>query len=71
MAITSQIQGAFEGFKGDTIIELTNGEKYKQAEYFYEYHYAYSPNVTIINSTNGSFLKIDGIEKEFKVTKVF
>ena len=32
---------------GKTFVEMTDGSKWKQAEYHYEYHYAYRPEATV------------------------
>lgn len=42
------INGSFEGWDGDTLVELTDGSVFKQSEYHYEYMYSYRPDVTII-----------------------
>lgn len=45
--MTRHISGAWTGWAGDTVVELTDGSKWKQVEYHYEYHYAYRPEVVI------------------------
>lgn len=32
------VKGSSEGWKGDTIVEMTDGSVWKQDEYRYEYH---------------------------------
>ena len=68
--IESQIDGDFNGWEGETIIKLINGEFWQQAEYYYQYMYAFMPKVTIINSSTGYKMKVDGIDKEVKVKKL-
>lgn len=46
-AVVSWISGAFNGWDGDTIIELGNGQIWQQDEYQYAYSYAYRPDVVI------------------------
>lgn len=41
----NQIDGIFNGWKGDTKYRLTNGQKWQQ----FEYKYAYRPKNTICN----------------------
>lgn len=45
-----QIDGAWTGWSGDTIVQLTDGSVWRQAEYHYEYHYAYRPKVEIVSN---------------------
>ena len=45
----SYIDGSFEGWDGDTIIELTDGTVFRQQEYHYEYSYSYRPEVMMIS----------------------
>ena len=49
-AVESSIDGTFNGWTGDTIFKLRNGQIWKQSSYAYMYHYAYSPEVTIYQS---------------------
>ena len=51
--VESHIQGEFEGWSGDTIFALDNGQLWQQSSYAYMYHYAYRPKVTIIKSGLG------------------
>ncbi|MGI8699919.1 MAG: hypothetical protein ACR2JU_01690 [Nocardioidaceae bacterium] len=44
--MTLYVDGSWEGWSGDTIVQLTDGSVWRQDEYRYEYHYAYRPVVT-------------------------
>jgi hypothetical protein len=68
--IESNISGSFEGWKGETIFKLMNGEIWQQTEYYYEYHYAYSPKVLIIPSAGGYKAKVEGVNKAVGVTRL-
>jgi hypothetical protein len=68
--IESNISGTFEGWKGETIFKLMNGEIWQQTEYWYEYHYAYSPRVLIIPSAGGYKAKVEGLNKAVGVTRL-
>jgi len=68
--IDVQVDGDFEGWDGETIIKLTNGEIWKQLEYYYQYHYSFMPKGTISFSSNGYKMKIAGINKEITVEKL-
>jgi len=41
------VKGAWKGWSGRTVVELTDGSVWKQVEYHYEYHYAYRPEATL------------------------
>ena len=47
--MTLYVDGSWEGWSGNTIVQLTDGSVRRQDEYHYEYHYAYRPAVTVSN----------------------
>ena len=59
-----------EGWEGETMIKLTNGQIWQQTKYHYHYHYNYSfmPNVIIYRSGSGYKMKVDGIERAVGVS---
>jgi uncharacterized protein YdbL (DUF1318 family) len=59
--IESRIQGEFEGWDGETIFKLVNGQIWQQATYAYTYHYAYQPEVMIIKTHGAYKMKVDGV----------
>ena len=69
-AIESQIDGDFEGWEGETIVKLMNGQIWKQMEYYYHYHYAFMPKVLVYNAGEGYKMKVDGIDKEVGVVQL-
>jgi hypothetical protein len=68
--IASQIDGDFDGWEGDTIIRLTNGQIWQQTEYHYEYHYSYMPNVLIFKSGTVYKAKVEGTDDAVGVTRL-
>ena len=68
--IETQIDGDFEGWEGETIVKLINGQIWQQTEYYYYYHYAFMPKVTIISSETGYKMIVDGIPKAIIVTRL-
>lgn len=68
--IRSQIDGDFEGFEGETIVKLMNGQIWQQSEYWYHYHYSYMPEVIIMNTSGGHKMVVDGIDKAVRVTRL-
>lgn len=60
------IDGARQGWKGDTVVELSDGSKWEQAEYYYEYRYAHRPEVTL----TGDLMLIDGMKRAVRVRRL-
>ena len=52
-AVESTIAGDFNGWDGETIFKLDNGQIWQQAEYDYTYSYSYRPDVTIYQVNGG------------------
>jgi hypothetical protein len=68
--IESQIDGDFEGFEGETILKLVNGQVWQQSEYLYQYHYSFMPKVFIYKQGATYKMKVDGIDKSIGVTRL-
>lgn len=66
-SIESQIDGEFEGWDGETIIKLMNGQIWRQSEYYYEYNYSYMPEVLIYRSGAAYKMKVKGMDKAVEV----
>lgn len=65
--MTRHISGAWTGWDGHTVAELTDGSRWKQAEYHYEYHYAYRPEVAIEQDR----MFVSGMSRSVRVTRVY
>lgn len=68
--IEGQIDGDFNGWEGETIIRLTNGQIWQQTSYHYEYHYAFMPKVLIYKTGSGFEAKVDGTDEAVNVTRL-
>ena len=68
--VESQIDEDFEGFEGETIIKLVNGQIWQQSEYWYHYHYSFMPKVIIYKQGGTHKIKVDGIDKSVGVTRL-
>lgn len=64
--MTLHIDGSWNGWSGDTIVQLTDGSVWRQDEYHYEYHYAYRPEATV---SNGKML-VKGMKKAIRVRRL-
>ena len=69
-AIESTVDGEFEGWEGETIVKLTNGQIWQQVEYTYDYTYGYLPEVLIYSSTGGCKMVVEGMDKAVGVRKL-
>ena len=49
-----QLDNDFEGWEGETIVELTTGHIFKQTDYHYEYTYDYMPKALLFESSYGA-----------------
>jgi hypothetical protein len=64
--VTLDINGSWTGWKGDTVVTLTDGSTWKQVEYYYEYRYAYRPEVAVVD---GAML-MSGMSRAVRVRRV-
>jgi hypothetical protein len=68
--IESQIDGEFQGWDGETIFKLVNGQIWQQSSYQYYYYYAYMPKVTIYHTDGGYKMKVDGVDQSIFVKRI-
>lgn len=60
------VNGAWQGWKGYTIVEMTDGSIWKQAEYLYEYRYAYRPQAAVV----GDKMLVEGMNSSVRVRRL-
>ncbi len=68
--IESNINGEFKGWDGNTIVELTNGQIWKQSSYYYYYHYSYNPRVLIYPADGCIKMKVENVDPTVCVTRL-
>ncbi len=68
--IESQIDGTFEGWTGETVFKLINGQIWEQSEYDYSYQYMFMPKVLIYKTSGGFKMKVDGAKKSIGVKRL-
>ena len=68
--IECKIDGEFNGWDGETIFKLTNGQIWQQASYAYTYHYAYRPSLLIYKSEGGYKMKVEEVSDEIYVKRI-
>lgn len=66
-----QLRGAFRGFKNrDTVFEfMSDGRKWRQAEYKYVYRYMYSPRARVVDDGGMQFIEVDGMDERVQVRR--
>ena len=71
-SVSSWIDGAFEGWDGDTVFNLLNGQIWQQyLDYSYYYTYAYNPAVLIYQDSIGRCkMRVDGATGEIQVRRL-
>jgi hypothetical protein len=69
-AIESKVDGTWNGWDGDTVVKLVNGQIWEQAEYHYEYRYAYRPDVLIYSSGGKIKMQVEGMREAVAVTRI-
>lgn len=65
--VTLYVVNDWSGWKGDTFVKLSDGSMWKQAEYLYEYRYAYRPKAQV---TNG-MMQVEGMSRAVRVRQVW
>jgi hypothetical protein len=68
--IESSIDGDFEGFEGEKVFKLLNGQVWQQMDFTYQYHYAYGPRVMIYQAGGRTMMKVDGVDKPVRVMQL-
>ena len=68
--IRTCIDGEFEGWEGDTVFVICNGQVWQQASYAYTYHYAYRPDVLIYRAGGGYRIKVEGVRDTIGVIRL-
>lgn len=68
--IESQVDGEFEGWDGDTVVKLMNGQEWQQADAHYYYHYAFMPDVLVYPSNGVWKMSVEGTDRAVRVTRL-
>lgn len=68
--IESKIDGDFEGWQGETIVKLYNGQIWQQSKYYYHYHYAFMPKVLVFKSGSEYKMWVEGIKQAISVKRL-
>lgn len=68
--IESYIDGTFEGWTGDTVFALKNGQIWKQVSFSYVYHWAFMPKVLIYKSGSVYKMQVEGVDQTITVERL-
>jgi hypothetical protein len=69
-AIETRIAGDIEGWEGETVFKLDNGQIWEQAAYAYTYFYAFRPEVTIYQTSLGCRMKVEDEDETVLVRRI-
>ncbi|HKE19219.1 MAG TPA: hypothetical protein VKB80_30295 [Kofleriaceae bacterium] len=69
--IESRIDGEFEGWTGRTVVQLENGQVWRQRSATERYAYRVSPAVQVHRSASGCHMKVDGVAEEVPVDRLW
>ena len=68
--IESRIDGTFEGWTGNTIFKLMNGQIWQQVQYDYHYTYSFMPSVLIVKTDAGYRMQVDRVSRTILVERL-
>ncbi len=68
--IETRIDGEFEGWEGETIFKMINGQIWQQSSYDYKYHYAYNPEVLIYEFEGSWIMRVEDVDEIIEVTQL-
>lgn len=68
--VISTCIATFSGWSPDALFELCNGQVWLQTSFEYSYYYAYQAPVTIIKTSYGWMMSLDGVSGSVAVTRV-
>jgi hypothetical protein len=64
--VRKTVAGAWKGWDGKTVVEFTDGSRWQQVEYHYEYRYAYRPDAFLVDDT----ILVEDMSKAVKVRRI-
>lgn len=62
LAFESQINGAFNGWTGNTVVTLINGQVWQQSSYYYYYYYHFMPRVSVYQTNGQYYMSVEGTQ---------
>ena len=68
--VETTIDGDFNGWEGETIFKLLNGQIWQQVGEEYMYSYAYMPQVTIYPTSDGCVMKVQDVDDTILVKRI-
>ena len=68
--VETQIDGEFEGWEGETIFKMFNGQIWQQISAEYYYHYAYMPHVLIYKYGKAWHMKVEDVDETIQVIQL-
>jgi len=69
VVVKSRIRGSFQGWKGNGVYELENGQRWQQTRYCYRYRYKYRPRAEVIRQSGRHYLYVECMDKPIEVRR--
>jgi hypothetical protein len=68
--IDTHMDGVFNGWDGETVWKMQNGQTWQQSSFGYLYQYEYSPHVLIFEFRGEWIMQVEGLEETIEVKKL-
>ena len=65
--MTLYVESDWQGWDGETVLKLSDGTRWKQDEYLYEYRYAYRPKARM---TSYNQMQVEGMSRPVRVRPI-
>ena len=70
MEVRSRIDGEFNGYDGDALFKLVNGQVWQQKRHRYKYRYAYMPAVRIYRDGAKYMMEVACMDEPIEVVRI-
>lgn len=70
LVVESRIDGEFEGWDGESLFRLMNGQVWQQSSYAYHYTYSFNPRVRIYRSGTRYIMEVERVSRTIQVTRL-
>ena len=69
--LEDHINGSFDGFEGNRIYQLTNGQTWVQIDTKCQPQYHYMPKVSISEDEGSFFMEVEGLNDSVRVQRIY
>lgn len=69
-SIQSRIDGNFNGWEGDTVVKLENGQVWQQVDFKFKFAFKFRPKVLVFRDGGNYYMIIEGVNDKIKVRQI-